>query len=87
MSTTIRACEGRSPAKSGMVRAGSSPSFTPSRSQRVMILVVARSAGRRIRFAPSAVVMVTPARMPKFLIGTKPESEKVRKPRTSAMVV
>ena len=53
----------------------------------MMILVVASSAGRRTRFAPSAVAMVTPARMPKFLMGTKPESAKVRNPKKRAMVV
>ena len=35
----------------------------------MMILVVASSAGSKTRFAPSAVTIVTPARMPKFWIG------------------
>jgi len=52
-----------------------------------MIFVVERRAGRRIRFAPSAVTMVSPARMPKFWIGTKLDRAKVRKPRKSAPVV
>jgi len=38
-------------------------------------------------FAPMAVAIVIPARMPKFWIGTKLESAKVRKPKKSATVV
>ena len=83
----MRASARRRPANSGMVRAGSSPSRTPRRSQRVMIFVVARRAGRRIRFAPSAVTMVRLARMPKFWMGTKLERAKVRKPKQRAPVV
>jgi hypothetical protein len=87
ISTTMRACAARRPAKSGIVRAGSSPSFTPRRSQSVMILVVESRAGRSTRFAPSEAAMVTPARMPKFWIGTKLERAKTRKPAKSAIVV
>src|SRR5207249_909334 len=68
-------------------RADSWPSFTPTRSQSVITLVVASSAGKSTRFAPSEAAMVKPVRMPKFWIGTKLENPKVRKPKKSATVV
>ena len=70
----------------GMVRAGSSPIFTASRSQTVMILVVANKAGSSTRFVTSAVAMVTPESTPNCWIGTKLENANVRKPRKRATV-
>ncbi len=61
--------------------------FTATRSQSVMILLVASSAGSRTKLAPSAVTMVVPASTPKFWMGTKREAAKVRKPAASATVV
>jgi hypothetical protein len=87
MSTTTRASDGRRPAKSGIVRAGSSPSFTPTRSHSVMIFVVPSTAGRSTRFVTSDVAIVMPASTPKSWIGTKLENAKVRNPKKSATVV